>query len=88
MSSSRFYVFDGPGHGRQLDYHGGPLELTGPDGRCQRYKLISFTRGSQQFRLLAPPHTKNRTGLEEFIDEYHVPAAANQLQQAQQGTLS
>ena len=74
--SSRFYVFDGPGHGRQVEFHGGPFELTGRDGRVQPYEPLVYRRGDAEFRLLAPPHTRNDLGLEEFIDEYRVAPAA------------
>jgi hypothetical protein len=75
--SSRFYVFDGPGHGRQVEFHGGALELKGSDGRWQRYEMLVHRRGEAEFKVLAPPHTRNPPGLEEFIDEYRVaPAAA------------
>ncbi len=74
--SSRLYVFDGPAHGRQLDYHGTAVEMRGRDGRFQRYELLVFRRGQAEYRLLAPPHTRNANGLEEFIDEYGVAPAA------------
>ena len=73
--SSRFYVFDGPGHGRQVEFHGGPFELKGSDGRVQPYEPLVYRRGDVEFRLLAPPHTRNEIGLAEFIDEYRVSPA-------------
>lgn len=76
MSSSRFYVFDGPGHGRQVDFHGGPFELKGADGRWQRYVPLVFRRGDAEFKVLAPPHTRNEAGLEEFVEEYRVAPVA------------
>ncbi len=72
----RLYVFDGPGHGRQVDYHGGPMELQGRDGRCQRYELLEVQRGETKLQLLAPPHTRNEAGIDEFIDEYGVAPIA------------
>ena len=73
--SSRLFVFDGPGHGRQVEFHGGPLEIRGPDGRCQPYVPLVHRRGDAEFRVLAPPYTRNAAGLEEFIDEYGVSPA-------------
>jgi hypothetical protein len=69
---SRLFVFDGPGHGREVDFHGGSIEIKAPDGRCQRYELLTFRLGDSEFRLLAPPHTRNHAGLQEFVDEYDV----------------
>jgi hypothetical protein len=70
--SSRFYVFDGPGHGRQVEFPGGPFELKGADGRYQRYEPLVHRRGDAEFRVLAPPCTRNPVGLDEFIDEYRL----------------
>jgi hypothetical protein len=74
--SIRLYVFDGPGHGRQVDFHGGSLELQGRDGRCQRYELLVVRRGDAEVQLLAPPFTRNDAGIDEFIDEYGVAPVA------------
>jgi hypothetical protein len=74
--SSRFFVFDGPAHGRQVEFHGGALEMKGTDGRWQRYEMLVHRREGAEFQVLAPPHTRNQAGLEEFIDEYRVAPAA------------
>ena len=75
---SRLFVFDGPGHGREIDFHGGSIEIKVPDGRCQRYELLVFRLGESEYRVLAPPQTRNLAGLEEFIDEYDIrPSVGN-----------